>query len=141
VVEDQDQAIEDALAVLLDQRVRDLLRVLVDRTIGEARPDLAQRGAAEAERARALNAPARPRSPDISKMPVFAISRRSSSGWPLRAPVRLAVSEISSCMPLANGRSASMRTCARRSFAPATSSIALVILLVFLTEWIRRRMS
>ena len=35
----------------------------------------------------------------------------------------------------------SMRTCARRSFAPATSSIALVILLVFLTEWIRRRMS
>ena len=34
-----------------------------------------------------------------------------------------------------------MRTWARRSLAPATSSIAFVILLVFLTEWIRRRMS
>ena len=52
-----------------------------------------------------------------------------------------AVPAISSSMRSAYGRIASIRACARRSFAAATSSIARVILRVFRTERIRRLMS
>jgi len=51
-----------------------------------------------------------------------------------------AVPIISSCMRSAYGRIASIRACARRRCAAATSSIARVILRVFRTERIRRLM-
>ena len=58
-----------------------------------------------------------------------------------RASRRRAVPTISSSMRSAYGRIASIRACARRSRAEATSSIAFVILRVLRTERIRRLMS
>ena len=52
-----------------------------------------------------------------------------------------AVPTISSSIRSAYGRIASIRAWARRRRAPATSSIAFVILRVFRTERIRRLMS
>ena len=52
-----------------------------------------------------------------------------------------AVPAISSSIRSAYGRIASIRACARRSRAAATSSIAFVILRVFLIERTRRLMS
>ena len=58
-----------------------------------------------------------------------------------RDGVARAVPIMSSRIRSAYGRSASIRASALRSFAAATSSIAFVILLVFLTELTRRLMS
>jgi hypothetical protein len=60
---------------------------------------------------------------------------------PRTDPAARAVPAISSSIRSAYGRMASIRDCARRSFAAATSSIARVILRVLLTERIRRLMS
>ena len=54
---------------------------------------------------------------------------------------RSAAWDISRRIPWAYGRSDSMRSCARRSFADATSSMARVIFAVLRTESIRRLMS
>ena len=74
-------------------------------------------------------------------MAVVFTSRRWSRGRRCTDALALAVPTISSCMRSAYGRIASIRACARRSFAAATSSIARVILRVFRIERIRRLMS
>ena len=68
---------------------------------------------------------------------VFTVSRCSSSGS-RTAPAACAVPAISSSIRSAYGRIASMRCCARRSRAEATSSIARVSLRVFEIERTRR---
>ena len=73
-------------------------------------------------------------------------TRRTSSRGCISARFRnddaaRAVPTISSCIRSAYGRISSIRVWARRRRAPATSSIAFVILRVFWTEVIRRRMS
>ena len=68
-------------------------------------------------------------------------SRRWRSGRPRSDVLARAVPAISSSIRSAYGRIASIRACARRSRAAATSSIAFVILRVFLTERTRRLMS
>ena len=68
---------------------------------------------------------------------VFIVSRRSSSGS-RTAPAACAVPAISSSIRSAYGRIASIRICARRRRAEATSSIARVSLRVFEIERTRR---
>ena len=87
----------------------------------------------------ALNGPARPRSPvSATTATVFGSSRCCSSGSPRTDALARPTPAISSRMVSAYGRIASIRVCARRSRAEATSSIAFVILRVFLTERTRR---
>ena len=74
-------------------------------------------------------------------MATVCTSRRWSSGRPCTDDDARAVPTISSIIRSANGRIASMRAWARRSRADATSSIAFVILRVFVTDLIRRRRS
>ena len=88
-----------------------------------------------------MNAPARPRSPVSGRIATVCTSRRCSSGRPWTEVAARAVPIISSIIRSANGRIASIRACARRSRALATSSIAFVILRVFVTERMRRRRS
>ncbi len=71
----------------------------------------------------------------------FTSSRRCISARFRKDEAARAVPTISSCIRSAYGRISSIRVCARRSRAPATSSSAFVILRVFRTEVIRRRMS
>src|SRR3954447_26601707 len=87
-----------------------------------------------------LKAPARPRSPVSTMTPTRLGSRRSSSGSPCTC-AREAASIIKSRMRSAYGRSASIRSCARRSFEAETSSSAFVILRVLRTDEMRRLMS
>ena len=71
-------------------------------------------------------------------IPTFCtFSRRSSSGS-RTAPAAWEVPAISSSIRSAYGRIASIRSCARRSRAEATSSIARVSLRVFEIERTRR---
>ena len=87
----------------------------------------------------ALNAPARPRSPESGTISVAAVvSRCWRSGRPRTDPAARPTPAISSRIVSAYGRIASIRAWARRSFAAATSSIARVILRVLRTERIRR---
>ncbi len=87
----------------------------------------------------ALNAPASPRSAVSGTSRVVAVvSRCWRSGRPRTEPAARPTPEISSRMVSAYGRIASIRACARRSFAAATSSIARVILRVLRTERILR---
>src|SRR4051812_25344383 len=86
----------------------------------------------------ALNAPARPRSPVTGMIAIVSTcSRRCRSGR-RTAPAARAVPAISSSIRSAYGRIASIRCCARRSRAEATSSIARVSLRVFVIERTRR---
>ena len=90
----------------------------------------------------ALNEPARPRSPVMTtRATVRSSSCSRSRAYCSVSSEYVARSIIISTMPIAYGRSASMRPCARRSLAAATISMALVILRVFWTDAIRRRMS
>jgi hypothetical protein len=87
----------------------------------------------------ALNAPARPRSPVSGTRSVAeVVSRCWRSGSPRTEPAARPTPAISSRIVSAYGRIASMRLCARRSLAAATSSIARVIFRVLRTERIRR---
>ena len=74
-------------------------------------------------------------------MATVSTSRVWSSGSPRSEVLARAVPAISSSIRSAYGRIASIRACARRSRAAATSSIAFVILRVFLIERTRRLMS
>ena len=86
-----------------------------------------------------MNAPARPRSPVSGRIATArSSSRRWSSGRPRTDELARAVPIISSIIRSAYGRIASIRACARRRRAEATSSIALVILRVLRIERIRR---
>ncbi len=69
---------------------------------------------------------------------VSTLSRCCSSGSERTEPAARPTPEMSSFMVSAYGRIASIRACARRSFAAATSSIARVILRVLRTDRIRR---
>ena len=87
----------------------------------------------------ALKAPASPRSPVSGTSRVAdVVSRCCSSGSPRTEPAARPTPAISSRIVSAYGRIDSMRLCARRSFAAATSSIARVILRVFRTDRILR---
>jgi hypothetical protein len=66
------------------------------------------------------------------------VSRCWRSGRLRTDPAARPTPAISSRILSAYGRIASIRACARRSFAAATSSIARVILLVLRTDLIRR---
>ena len=89
-----------------------------------------------------LNAPARPRSPVMATtMAGPSASRSSSRARPLAPPLWRAAWAISRRIAWAYGRSASIASCAWRSLAEATSSMARVILRVLRTESIRRLMS
>src|SRR5712692_1901158 len=79
----------------------------------------------------ALNAPASPRSPVTGTIATVRASRRCSSGSPRTDALARAVPAISSSIRSAYGRMASIRSCARRRRADATSSIAFVSLRVF----------
>ena len=68
-------------------------------------------------------------------------SRSWSSAYWCASSEYVARSSIISIMSRAYGRSASMRAWLRRSLAAATISMALVILRVFWTDAMRRRMS
>ena len=68
---------------------------------------------------------------------VLICSRRSSSGS-RTAPAACDTPAISSSIRSAYGRIASIRSCARRSRADATSSIAFVSLRVFVIARTRR---
>src|ERR671930_302016 len=89
-----------------------------------------------------LKAPASPRSPVSGASATARTSSRcSSSGNPRTDVLARAVPAISSSIRSAYGRMASIRCCALRSRADATSSIAFVIFRVFVTERMRRRRS
>ncbi len=89
-----------------------------------------------------LKAPARPRSPVMATTSAVPSAGRSSSRLtPCIPPLWRAAWAIRRRMAAAYGRSASIRSWARRSFADATSSMARVILRVLRTESIRRLMS
>ena len=171
VVVDDDDAVDLLLRVELGDAVGDRLRVGVARAVAEAGPRLrrprsagsaasrrpsCRRRASAARRPRsrsrrssakasrricALNAPASPRSPVSGRIAAVCTSRRWSSGSPRTDELARATPTISSCIRSAYGRIASIRACARRSLAAATSSIARVILRVLRTERIRRLMS
>ena len=85
-----------------------------------------------------MNAPASPRSPVTATIAARFTSRRCSSVSPRSEELARAVPTISSIMRSAYGRIASIRACARRSRAEATSSNALVIFCVLRIERIRR---
>ena len=86
----------------------------------------------------ALYAPHSPRSLVISSIPERStVARGVSSGW---STVACRANVLStSVIALAYGRDASARSCAFAIRLVATSSCALVIFLVDLTERIRRR--
>src|SRR5204863_3771705 len=90
-----------------------------------------------------LKAPARPRSAVMMTIWRRGPSRCSSSGCAEPSPPSAADTRLpsSSAILFAYGRAAVMRSWARRSFAAATSFIALVIFCVDWTERIRRWMS
>src|SRR6185503_15730716 len=88
----------------------------------------------------ALYEPASPRFDANTSTARFLTGRCSVSGWFIAASVAARLDSIS-CMPRAYGRAATARPCARRSFAAATISMALVICCVFLTLLMRRLMS
>jgi len=77
----------------------------------------------------------------VERATVSSVSRRWRSGKPRTDVLARAVPAISSSIRSAYGRIASIRACALRSFAAATSSIARVILRVLRTERMRRLMS
>ena len=83
-----------------------------------------------------LKAPARPRSAVMMTICRRGPSRCSSSGWPVSVPLTRLPS--SSAILVAYGRADRMRSCARRSFAAATSFMARVIFCVDWTDRIRR---
>ena len=86
----------------------------------------------------ALNAPARPRSPVSGTIATVSTDSRCSRSGSRTEVDALPTPAMSSFIVSAYGRSERIRCSARRSFAAATSSIARVILRVFLTDWIRR---
>ena len=88
-----------------------------------------------------MNGPARPRSAVSGTIATVFSSRRCRSGSPWTEVAARAVPTISSSIRSAYGRIASIRVCARRRRAEATSSNAFVILRVLRTERIRRRRS
>ena len=86
-----------------------------------------------------MKGPARPRSPVSGTIATFVTSSRCwSSGSPRTEALARPTPAINSRIVSAYGRIASIRVCARRRRAEATSSIAFVILRVFLTERTRR---
>src|SRR3989441_9972118 len=87
-----------------------------------------------------LKAPASPLSAAITTISRRGPDRRASSGC-ASGPALAARWPRSSVILLAYGRAARTRSCARRSFAAATSFIARVIFWVDWTERIRRWMS
>src|SRR5213076_849540 len=88
-----------------------------------------------------LKAPASPRSAVMMTICRRGPSRCSSIGWGAPSAAALTRLPRSSAILLAYGRAARIRSCARRSFAAATSFIARVIFCVDWTERIRRWMS
>jgi len=87
-----------------------------------------------------LKAPASPLSAAITTSSRRGPDRRASSGC-ASGPALAARWPRSSVILLAYGRAARTRSCARRSFAAATSFIARVIFWVDWTERMRRWMS
>src|SRR5262249_20403815 len=86
----------------------------------------------------ALKAPASPRSPVIGTIATVLTFSRCSSKGGRTAPAACEVPAISSIIRSAYGRIPSIRICARRRRAEATSSIARVSLRVFEIERTRR---
>jgi hypothetical protein len=166
-VVDQHDAVDLLALVQLGDAMGDRLGVVVRGAVAEPDPGLVDLVAAEGQRRAALspgdepahldalrpqapveregvpetwalNAPARPRSPVIATIAARFTSRRWSSVSPWSEVLARAVPIISSIIRSAYGRIASMRACARRSLAEATSSNAFVIFWVLRIDRIRR---